>query len=405
MDNPCLTDSDSFGNLSKVYETLSIYRSYPNVKQAAIMPDACYSGANSLSVGGVIAVENAIIPSAHSADICCSVATTVINDKSINLKSILDAAQAITHFGAGGRTDDRFSHEFAMFEEAFQNNRYLKGSKVLSKGMYHLGTQGDGNHFLYVGSLKMKGHAKLPTITTHHGSRGVGAELYKIGIKISETFRKNFAPSVPKNMCWIPFDSPEGKEYWDALILVRTWTKFNHMVLHEAIEDYLEIEDSDFSWNPHNFVFKRGNMFYHAKGSTPIDTDFEVECDDPHLTDRRYVPLNMSEPILILEAGTGNHFGFAPHGAGRLISRSEHKRRLNEKGITEEEAYLEETEGIDARFVGKPDCSELPSAYKNANQVIKDIDKYKLGNLIGTIEPYGCIMAGHQPKPWLKKKI
>ena len=46
----------------------------PVISQGAVMPDACPAGMHeaTIPVGGAIAVENAIIPSAHSADVCCS---------------------------------------------------------------------------------------------------------------------------------------------------------------------------------------------------------------------------------------------------------------------------------------------------------------------------------------------
>ena len=77
----------------------------------------------------------------------------------------------------------------------------------------------------------------------------------------------------------------------------------------------------------------------------------------------RLIPLNMAEPILVVKGDLNDrNIGFAPHGAGRNISRSEHKRRVEAAG-SPELAVLKETEGLDVRFYsGKPDVSELPSA-------------------------------------------
>ena len=61
-------------NLAKVRKSMSEVLSSPIVTDGAIMPDACpTSGAvASMPVGGVVVAKGAIIPSAHSADICCS---------------------------------------------------------------------------------------------------------------------------------------------------------------------------------------------------------------------------------------------------------------------------------------------------------------------------------------------
>ena len=67
----------------------------------------------------------------------------------------------------------------------------------------------------------------------------------------------------------------------------------------------------------------------------------------------------------------------------------------------------EQTRGIDARFFcGPPDVSELPLAYKDAATVRRQIEQYGLAEIVDTIEPIGCIMAGdwQRDAPWRKKR-
>jgi len=115
----------------------------------------------------------------------------------------------------------------------------------------------------------------------------------------------------------------------------------------------------------------------------------------------------MAEPVLIVSGATNDrNLGFAPHGAGRNFSRSAHKRTLEHK--TNEEVFAEETKGLDVRFFSNEiDISELPSAYKNAQNVRKQMEEFGLGEVIDEVLPYGCIMAGDWKKnaPWKKKKI
>ena len=142
-------------------------------------------------------------------------------------------------------------------------------------------------------------------------------------------------------------------------------------------------------WNEHNFVFRDGDLFYHAKGATPLDTKFLPEDNE-----LRLIPLNMAEPVLIVKGTTNErNIGFAPHGAGRNFSRNEHKR--NKAHLTDEEVFSNEI-----------DISELPSAYKNAQNVRKQILEYNLCEIVDEVIPYGCIMAGDVEKnaPWRKKK-
>jgi len=115
--------------------------------------------------------------------------------------------------------------------------------------------------------------------------------------------------------------------------------------------------------------------------------------------------LNMSEPVLIVEGPTtSTNLGFAPHGAGRNISRTQHRKS---KTGTTQEIFDEETRGLDIRFFSKEiDITELPSAYKNAKNVRNQMDEFGLGKIIDEVLPYGCIMAGDWKKnaPWKKRR-
>jgi RNA-splicing ligase RtcB len=369
----------------------------PTVVTGAVMPDACPAGPpGTIPVGGVVVARQAIHPGMHSADICCSVMLT--NLGKTDPKTVLDVAQQVTHFGPGGRAPERQYPLPAALRAALAANPFLNSEKDLSLAQEHLGTQGDGNHFLYVGTSAATGDTVL---VTHHGSRGVGARLYTAGMKVAERFRQQLSPETMPANAWLPADSPEGEAYWAALQLVRQWTKLNHQYLHDDIAARLQVPVQQRFWNEHNFVFKAGDLYYHAKGATPLDPQFM-----PDITGPRIIPLNMAEPILIVEGDTtANNLGFAPHGAGRNLSRTGHKRSKADK--TKEEWFAEETQGIDARFFfNEIDISELPSAYKNAAEVKRQIAEFGLARTVDEIRPYGCIMAGDWEvnAPWRVKK-
>ena len=114
----------------------------------------------------------------------------------------------------------------------------------------------------------------------------------------------------------------------------------------------------------------------------------------------------MAEPILIVRGErTATNLGFAPHGAGRNMSRTKHKRALGDRA--DADVVAAETEGLDVRFwCGKPDVSELPSAYKNAEGVQSDMRAFGLADVVDRVLPYGSIMAGdwERDAPWRKKR-
>lgn len=384
-------------NVDSVIRTMNEVMRTPTVVGGAVMPDACPTGAvGTIPVGGIVATKNAIHPGMHSADICCSVMLTDCGK--VDPKLVLDAAQIATHFGPGGR--DR-SNQYPFPTDllnAFEGNKMLNDKQMIQAARKHLGTQGDGNHFLFVGQSKLTGNTM---IVTHHGSRAPGAILFKKAMQVAEKFRKKLSPATLRQNAWIPFNSEEGEEYWEALQVIREWTKQNHTCIHDKIVESLNINVQNRFWNEHNFVFREGDVFFHAKGATPISKSFLPE--DNHL---RLIPLNMAEPILIVDGEpTSTNLGFAPHGAGRNMSRTQHKK--SKAHLTVEEVFEEETKGLDVRFYSNEiDISELPSAYKSAKAVRKQMDEFGLGKVVDEVMPYGSIMAGDCQKnaPWKKRK-
>jgi len=384
-------------NVAAVKNTMYAVMKTPTVVGGAIMPDACPAGpVGTIPVGGVVVTKNAIHPGMHSADICCSVMLTDFGDA--DPKVILDAAHASTHFGPGGRDrSDQYPFPDDLLK-AFENSRILKDNNFVQIARKHLGTQGDGNHFLFVGRSAKTGNTMM---VTHHGSRGVGAKLYRHGMKIAERFRLELSPATMKQNAWIPFDTEEGEDYWEALQVIRKWTKENHICIHDETATKANATAENRFWNEHNFVFKDGELFYHAKGATPLDKKFM-----PDITGPRLIPLNMAEPILIVDgATTENNLGFAPHGAGRNLSRTKHRRSKGDRPIRK--IFAEETKGLDVRFYSNEiDITELPSAYKSAKNVREQMQEYGLGTVLDEVLPYGCIMAGDWQKnaPWRKRR-
>lgn len=395
-ENIDVSHPDEEDNVTKVRETMTALMRTPTIEAGAIMPDACPAGpVGTIPVGGVAAARNAIHPGMHSADICCSVMITDLGNA--DPRAVLDAAQSVTHFGPGGRPQGKRFTTSIKLMDAFRENPFLDNSKSLLVAQEHMGTQGDGNHFLFVGCSRKTGRT---AIVTHHGSRGPGAVLYKHGMHVAEKFRKELSPETARQNAWIPADTEEGRDYWEALQLIRKWTKANHNAIHQATVEAARAGDvGDRFWNEHNFVFKRGDLYYHGKGATPAWDGYASDA-----TGLTLIPLNMSEPVLVVRGKDAGHgLGFSPHGAGRNFSRSEHKRRMG--SVTPEQMLKAETTGLDVRFhAGGVDASELPSSYKNADNVVAQIKSYDLAEIEDYIDPYGCIMAGDVPPFWLNKK-
>lgn len=385
-------------NINAVMAHMDALMRVPTIVASAVMPDACPAGSalGTIPVGGVAAAKDAIHPGMHSADICCSMAISIF-ERDMDLKKLLDAVQAVTHFGPGGRTS--VIQPPAAIMARFASNPFLNGLENMAIG--HFGSQGDGNHFAYVGTVKSTGK---PALVTHHGSRGFGAQLYKRGMEKAKKHTAIVAPRVPQHNAWIDATSEDGRNYWSALQVARDWTKGNHFAIHDLVQQKIGAKIGDRFWNEHNFVFQKSDgLFYHGKGATPSWSGYAADTNGLTL-----IPMNCSEPILISRPlDRDDALGFAPHGAGRNYSRSQHVRSEGADGALSAELIALKGRGLDIRsYCGVPDLSELPSAYKSAAQVRGQIERFGLAEIVDEIVPYGSIMAGNWEKdaPWRNKR-
>ncbi|MGE3914161.1 MAG: RtcB family protein, partial [Hyphomicrobiaceae bacterium] len=338
----------------------------------------------------------------------------------------MDALKASTRFGPGGRAPAEQIADPITDEIEETRNPFLSG--LAGRAKAQLCDQGDGNHFAYLGSLSvtpelvqalrakgqpelaqaLEGSARVNVLVTHHGSRDLGAQVYKRGIAAAVQHTKVVSPETGQHQAWIDPDSETGTAYWDALQYVARWTRRNHQLVHERTLARLGIGAVAAFGNEHNFVWKRGDLFYHGKGATPAWTG-----DDGHPL-LGLIPLNMAAPVLLTLGNDRAEFAsFSPHGAGRNKSRSALLREHGLAGLLPEEFLARsrelmdrQTDGLDVRFYyDRPDVSESPIAYKSADQVREQIQRFGLADVIGLIQPKGSIMAGDYDKPWQRKPL
>ncbi len=395
-------------NLAKVRQRMRELLKCPVIEGGAIMPDACPTSQvkATIPVGGAIAVKNALIPSAHSSDICCSMFASFYEIRS-EVSKELDALMNSTRFGPGGRHhDDLVPHP--VLEEEVWDNPFLKGLR--DRAEIHIADQGDGNHFAFIGEIDVDdafaehfSHAgydlfqnvrgPLRVLVTHHGSRSLGAYLYKKGQTAAIKHTEKAGNHIPHAAAWLDASSEEGQAYWEALQYVARWTRANHESIHTRFLARIGAEAVEQFGNEHNFVWRRGDLYYHGKGATPAWNDDQGR---PLLG---LIPLNMAEPILITLGQNNEEFlSFAPHGAGRNLSRTALKKQFR-NAEQREQVIAHQTRHIDVRwFSGNADLSETPVAYKNAEQIKAQIEEFSLAQIIGEIQPLGCIMAGQSKR-------
>lgn len=335
----------------------------PVSKQGALMPDA-HSGFG-LPIGGVLAVENAVIPFGVGVDIGCRMALSVFDlpEKYIehNRHELKMALRDYTHFGMEGCLEFTQEHD-VLDDPAFNETQLLK--KLHGKAVRQLGSSGGGNHFVEFGVIELNeentlgmAEGKYVALLSHSGSRGLGATIAKHYTDIAMDVCK--LPRNAQHMAWLDLNTEEGQEYWLSMNLAGDYAKACHDRIHFNLSRALGIKPVAKVENHHNFAWKEmmeygTEMIVHRKGATPA-----------HKGELGIIPGNMIHGgYLVCGKGVPESLNSASHGAGRKMSRKKAKESITNSGLRQ----MLNAAGV--TLIGGS-SEESPLAYKDIDDVMQ----------------------------------
>ncbi len=361
----------------------------PGAAAAALMPDAHVG--YGLPIGGVLAVENAVIPYAVGVDIACRMKLSVLDMEPATLDKQFDhyktALEKGTRFGVGAAHQRQQDHD--VMDQDWGVTRITREKKDLA--WKQLGSSGSGNHFVEFGLLTVD-HAKnelglsagkYVALMSHSGSRGVGAA-------VCSTYSQIARRQLPKRfedlayLSWLSMDSGEGQEYWAAMNLMGDYAAANHDVIHKLVTALVGAQIIAGVENHHNFAWKETHggreLIVHRKGATPAGAG-----------ELGVIPGSMADPAFVVR-GKGNpqSLNSAAHGAGRRMSRRRAKDTYRWKAVCNDL----EAKGIRVLSAG---ADEVPGAYKDIHQVMQH--QADLIEPIARFDPKIVKMCGDGSKP------
>src|SRR5437899_7924031 len=353
----------------------------------ALMPDAHVG--YGLPIGGVLATENAVIPYAVGVDIACRMKMTVLDirldDLERNQARLTRAIEAETRFGIGANFKQRRQHE--VLDADWSVSPVTKQNK--DRAWSQLGSSGSGNHFVEFGLFTAHGKIQdlepgtYVALLSHSGSRGTGAAVCDYYSKIAFSQFPDL-PSELKRLAWLSLDSPEGREYWNAMELMGRYAAANHACIHEHIAANLGAEVLLDLENHHNFAWKERHVIggvereviVHRKGATPAGEGV-----------LGIIPGSMASPGFVVSVkGKPESLNSASHGAGRVMSRTQASKTFDWKKVN---AFLRE-KGVTLISAG---LDEVPMVYKNIHQVMAA--QHDLVTILGQFDPKLVKMAPH----------
>ncbi len=338
-----------------------------------IMPDV-HAG-KGCTIGTTMTIIDKAVPNVVGVDIGCGMYTVNLGKAEIDFEKIDEAAHFIP---SGMNVWDGRTERFDLQE--LRCYRELKDTKRLERS---LGTLGGGNHFIEIDEAA----DGTKYLVIHSGSRNLGkqvAELYqKLAVdldrgygeylkkrdeiiriykeqgrrkeiqKVLKELQRKMEQSgtgIPDDLCFLT--GPYLEDYLHDVEVCQRFARRNREKMAEILLERTKLAGSDAFHTIHNYIDTEEMIL--RKGAIAA-----------HAGEKVLIPINMRDGS-VLAVGKGNpEWNFsAPHGAGRIMSRTQAKTTLD---LME---YKKEMAGVYTTSVNAQTLDEAPMAYKSLEDII-----------------------------------
>jgi tRNA-splicing ligase RtcB len=291
--------------------------------------------------------------------------------------------------------------------------------KARQRGMPQGGTLGSGNHFLElqvvqeiydtVAATAFGLSAGQVCCMIHCGSRGLGHQVCTDYIKTLEAATKKYRIRLPdRQLACAPVSSPEGKAYFGAMAASANYAWANRQLITHSTREVLEkmtgiaYEEMPLIYDVAHNVAKieehtaggrRMQVCVHRKGAT---RSFGPDCPDipaelATTGQPVIIPGSMGTSSFVLKgtsAAMEKTFGSTCHGAGRIMSRTQAKKKISGREVAADLARR----GIYVRAPNEAAISdEAPDVYKPSSEVVGVVHEIGISHLVARLEPVGVI--------------
>lgn len=341
-----------------------------------IMPDV-HAG-KGCTIGTTMTITGKVVPNIVGVDIGCGMYTVELGKIDIDFEKI-DAA---AHYIPGGRDVWRDCTEH--FD--LTGLRCYESLKQIKRLERSLGTLGSGNHFIEIDAAS----DGTKYLVIHSGSRNLGAQVARLyqtlaidlnagktdyherRAELIRTYKeqgrsfqiqtalnameKEWAakvPTIPAELCYLYGEHFDN--YLHDVDICQQYAKRNREKMAEIILGKTGMTAVSSFHTIHNYIDTKEMVL--RKGSISAHTGELV-----------LIPINMRDGS-VLARGQGNpEWNFsAPHGAGRIMSRTKARETLDI------DTYKRAMEGIYTTSVNTSTIDEAPMAYKPLEDILQVI--------------------------------
>lgn len=315
----------------------------------SIMPD-CHVGIGAV-IGLTMKMNEYIIPNVIGVDIGCGMLSCCFGNINID-PAILDLFIR-EKIPSGFNINNEFTTVDKQFEKIILDvcERLKLDIGIVFKS---IGSLGGGNHFIEAG----RDEDNNLWITIHSGSRNFGLRIsnYYQNLAKMELGKKSIK-DAHKGLEFLIVNSESGKAYIQDLNTAQAYAAINRKMMMRRIIKKLNTRPTEEIESVHNFI-KDGII---RKGATSALAGEKV-----------IIPFNMRDGIAIgIGKGNAEYNYSAPHGAGRILSRSKAKETLKlDKFKAEMKAA-----GIYSTSISRHTLDEAPGAYKPKDVILNNISE------------------------------
>lgn len=388
-------DSVEDGSIGQIVQIAN----HPATKGAdiRIMPDV-HEGAG-ICIGFTAQLTNKIVPNWIGVDIGCGVLSYRIGELKTSFSEIDKIIRMRIPFGMRSRNSKYKKLSdivYMLHREKLIDNDYKGFAKELidvakrvkepqDKVFKALGSLGGGNHFIEL-NIDNEGAYWL---TIHSGSRHFGLTVAKhhqkraksyieskkqhyssaIRSEVSKYDTKSYDENkitnlrseydiykgIPTVSAFLPINEG-GSQYLHDMRVAQEFASINRRVMAEVIIHNafgLEIRELESVESVHNYINFNDNII--RKGAISA---YEGE--------KVIIPLNMRDGTIIGIGKSNSDWNYsAPHGAGRVYSRSKAKQ------ILQIDEFKRQMKGVWSSCISKKTIDESPMAYKNKNEIVE----------------------------------
>jgi len=353
------TDVVDQESISQVIALLN--QPYAQGSRIRMMPDI-HAGAG-CTIGTTMTVTDKLCPNLVGVDIGCGMETVRIRERHIEPQQLDKLIRREIPSGFAIRSQPhRYAKQIDL--EALHCAKQVD----LLRAEKSIGTLGGGNHFIEAnrdedGSLY---------IVVHSGSRHLGLQIANFYQNEGYKALAERGIHIPKPLAYVDGNLMEA--YLADMKLAQEFAQLNRKAMMDIIIKGMGLHVEEQFTTVHNYIDTEQMIL--RKGAVAANAGQKL-----------LIPINMRDGSLIcLGKGNEDWNCSAPHGAGRLMSRSAAKETFT---VSE---YKKQMEGIYTTSVSRGTLDECPMAYKAMADIVDNIGP--TADILAVIKPIYNFKAG-----------